>query len=422
MNDTLLAGTSHRDITPPAGKPMAAFPVSKDPMQPRIAEGAHDALWARALALGDAAATLVIAAADVVYFRWDDVDAMRAAFAEQTGLPGENLVICATHNHNGPECTYHFGGTRQDPYIGQLRDQVVAAAVEAQARMAPARVSAGVVQADLASNRRRIQPDGRFQGKSIYPERKSLFPVDPKVSVLRLDGEDGKPVAATLHFAAHPVINTTPNRLFTAGYPGAAVRRFQEDTGVAEALFLQGACGDTHPYQSRAESYEAVEEMGEDLAREAADAWRNAGAQSHLRIAVQRWRADVPHRYAAAHTVRIETTVVRLSPQLALVFWPGEPFVELSLALQWRSPFARTLVVGYALGAVGYVPPRNAYEFGGYGVDAYVRDAPESSRTSVPPGTGEMFVEKTADVLAALRKAPDQQHPTWRIQQAEDTT
>ena len=120
MTDTLRAGMSTRDITPPAGKPMAAFPAGREPMQPRIAEGAHDPLIARAVALANADTTLVICVADVVSFQWCDVDLMRQAFARDTGLPGENLIVAGTHNHNGPECTYLFGGKPDDPYIGLL--------------------------------------------------------------------------------------------------------------------------------------------------------------------------------------------------------------------------------------------------------------------------------------------------------------
>ena len=403
MSDTLLVGTAKRDITPPAGKPMAAFPVQREPMQPRIAEGAHDPIMARAAALGDGEATIAVCVADVVSFQWPDVDLMRDAFADHTGLPGENLIVCGTHNHNGPECTYMFGGSADDPYIAEMRERVVAAAVEAVERAAPATVSVGSVDADIAFNRRQILPDGSFRQRGTNPDRERLGPVDPKVGVLRFDHEDGSPAAAVLHFAAHPVIMHTPNRLFTAEYPGAALRHFERETGIAESLFLQGACGDTHPFQGITNDYGGVEEMGRDLAAAAAGAWEQAGVEAGQGLAVERWQGELPHRISADHSVRVEITAVRLSPRLAMVFWQGEPFVELSLALQWRSPFARTIVVGYSLGWIGYVPTRQAYELGGYGVDAYDRDPPEFCRTSVPVGTGERLVDEASKLLERLR-------------------
>ncbi len=402
MSDTLLAGVGQRDITPRAGFPMAAFPVERDPWTARVAEGVHDHLSARALALSDAKETIVVCVADVIGFQWRDVDPMRVAFAEQTGLPPESLVVCGTHNHNGPECSYLAPVPPDNPYLDRLREGVVGAAVDAYGEMRPARLAVGAVQANLATNRRLIRCDGVFESRGRPGDRECIFPTDPKVSVVRLDTEGGGPLAAVMHFAAHPVINTTPNRLFTAGFPGAAVRHFESSAGMPGAMFLQGACGDTTPYQSRAETWEAVEEMGMGLAGVAKDAWAGAGEQSDVGVTTRRWTAELPHRISAEHMVRIEVTVVRLSPQLALVFWQGEPFVELSLALQWRSPFARTVVMGYAAGGIGYVAPRYAYESGGYGVDAYPTDPPEISRTSVQPGAGELIVDQTAEMLTAL--------------------
>ena len=404
MSDTLFVGMGQQEITPPAGQPMACFPDGREPMRPRLADGAHDSLWARALALSDNETTLVVCAADVVAFQWPDVDHMRGAFAERTGLPGESLVVCGTHNHNGPECSYLFGGDPDDAYFGAMRDRVVGAAVDALARLRPARVSTGVVHADLAFNRRQVLPDGRFRQRGDNPGRERIGPVDPKVSVLRFDEEAGGPLAALFHFAAHPVILTNPNRLFTSEYPGAAVRHFESETGVPNALFLQGACGDTHPYQAITNDYANVDEMGRNLARAAASAWRQAAKESDLSLAVQRWTGTAPHRYSSAHEVRLEVTAVRIGPRLAMVFWQGEPFVELSLSVQWRSPFARTLVAGYSLGWIGYVPTRQAYELGGYGVDLYTTDPPEFSRTSVRPGTGELLVDKTVELLIRLRE------------------
>lgn len=403
MSETLFVGMARREITPPAGKPMAAFPEQREPMKPRIAEGAHDPLHARAVALSDGETTMVICVADVLSFQWRDVDRMRQAFARDTGLPGENLIVAGTHNHNGPECSYLFGGKRDDPYIDELCEAVVGAAAEARGSAQPCRVAAGSIDADLAFNRRRILPDGQFRQQHKNPDRERIGPVDPKVSVLRFDAEADTPVGALFHFAAHPVILTNPNRLFTAEYPGAAVRTFEAKTAIPQALFLQGACGDTHPYQAFANDYAGVEEMGEGLASAAADARGQCGPESDLGLKLARWTESLPHRHSDEHEVRVEITAVRLSPSLAMVFWQGEPFAELSLSLQWRSPFARTLVMGYSLGWIGYVPTTQAYEFGGYGVDCYETDPPELSRTMVRPGTGELLIDRTAQMLAGLR-------------------
>ena len=404
MNEGLQLGSASRDITPPAGEPMAAFPESHRPMTPRLAAGAHDPLCVRATALSDGRTTVVICVADVLTFQWPDVDLIRQAFADRTGHAAEDLVLCATHNHSGPECSYLFGGRPDSAYIGSLREQVVDAAVASLDQLVAVTVSSGAVEADLVHNRRRILPDGRLQFIGPNPNRESIGPVDPRVSVVRFDAPGGPPQFSFVNFAAHPVVMTRENRLFTAEYPGATLRSFGEQTGVGPCAFLQGGCGDTHPYQALADDFSAVDALGDSLGAAAAEAWRSASPEKGAALAVDRWQVELPNRVSPDHCVRIEITAVRLSPGLAMVFWQGEPFVELSLVLQWRSPFARTIVSGYAQGWIGYVPNRRAYEHGGYGVDRYELDPPEFSRTAVPVGAGERIVDETASLLTRLKE------------------
>ena len=180
MADIIKIGTAQRDITPSTGSAMGAFPVNRSPMQPRIAEGIHDPLYVKALALSDDTTTIVICSADLLSFQWIDVDAMRNAFAAQSDLPPENLILCSTHNHSGPECIYYFGGSPEDDAIVHIRKQVVDAAVESITNLKPATLSTGAVNTDLAYNRRQILPDGSFKSFNLNPEKLPNGPVDPR--------------------------------------------------------------------------------------------------------------------------------------------------------------------------------------------------------------------------------------------------
>jgi hypothetical protein len=48
------------------------------------------------------------------------------------------------------------------------------------------------------------------------------------------------------------------------------------------------------------------------------------------------------------------------------VFLPGEPFVEIALAIREASPWPFTAVVGYSDDYIGYIPTDRAFENGGY--------------------------------------------------------
>ena len=308
MGNTLNVGTAQRDITPPVGAKMGAFPENRSPMQPRIAQGVHDPLYVNALALSDNTTTLVICSIDILSFQWIDVDDIRNAFAQQTNLPPQNLILSCTHNHNGPECTYHFGGSPNDPPIIKMRKRVAKAATEAISNLQPATLSTASIDTNLVYNRRQILPDGSFVQLNRNAEHLPLGPVDPAVTVLRFDTPHGQPLTSIIHFAAHPVILATPNRLFTSEYPGATRRYFEAETKIPSSLFFQGACGNTHPFQALTNSYDGVEEMGKALAKASANAWAQAKQETSVSLKVKRWQSNQPNRYTHELNIRTEIT------------------------------------------------------------------------------------------------------------------
>jgi len=86
-----------------------------------------------------------------------------------------------------------------------------------------------------------------------------------------------------------------------------------------------------------------------------------------------------------------EIQVLAAGP-IAWVGVPGEPFVELGLDIQKRSPFRYTFVVGLANDNLDYLPTRGAYLQGGY--------EPTSAR--VAAGAGEAIVGKALELLGEL--------------------
>ena len=69
---------------------------------------------------------------------------------------------------------------------------------------------------------------------------------DPTLTVVRLDGDDDRPVATIVHYACHPIILGPDNTFVTPEYPGI-VKRVVEAAIGGHCLFVQGACGDVGP-------------------------------------------------------------------------------------------------------------------------------------------------------------------------------
>lgn len=96
----------------------------------------------------------------------------------------------------------------------------------------------------------------------------------------------------------------------------------------------------------------------------------------------------------------VEIHTITLGSDAALVFLPGEVFVELGLAIKRASPFKTTLIVELSQCVETlYVPNRQAYAGGGY----------EVTNSMLQPGGGEMLVEAAVGLLresaAALQPA-----------------
>src|SRR5205823_3647659 len=67
----------------------------------------------------------------------------------------------------------------------------------------------------------------------------------------------------------------------------------------------------------------------------------------------------------ARSTIQARLAALRLG-SLALIFLPGEIFVETAQRIEAASPFRQTLIIGFAENSIGYVPTRRAFREGGY--------------------------------------------------------
>ena len=53
---------------------------------------------------------------------------------------------------------------------------------------------------------------------------------------------------------------------------------------------------------------------------------------------------------------------------MALLFLPGEPFIETAWAIEKDSPFEHTVIIAYSENNIGYIPTEEAFDLGGYEV------------------------------------------------------
>ncbi len=81
-----------------------------------------------------------------------------------------------------------------------------------------------------------------------------------------------------------------------------------------------------------------------------------------------RSRAERARAYHGKSHTELELQAIRIN-DIVLIATPGEPFVEIGLAVKQGSPFDHTLFSGYSNVGGSYIPMADAYAIGGYEVE-----------------------------------------------------
>jgi len=220
--------------------------VAKIEITDREAGPVNDPLFAKALVLKGEGTTAVIITLDVVSIgeigRIGNgfLATVRGQLQKELGIPPASVVITTSHCHGLP---------RAD--TAQL---VVRAVKEAWQGLVPVRVGAGAGREDRISENRRLKmKDGsevdmrRAYSLPRDEDVAAVGPIDPQIGLLRIDRENGAPLAVLYNFACHPIMNP-PSKGNSADYPGYASKVIEQTLGAgAVAFFVQGCGGDINP-------------------------------------------------------------------------------------------------------------------------------------------------------------------------------
>ena len=207
---------------------------------------------------------------DIIGFRRSFTNRVKDRVKDKYGLPREDVVLFASHNHAGPALVEptesglttvpaRDGFQNNVDYTKNLEDKLVDLIGEALAKMEPASLSYGVGRAHFALNRREPTAKGIKLGKN------PAGPTDESVPILRVQNAGGKPLAIVFGYACH---NTTlrPDMMkIAADFAGYAQDRIEADNPGATALFVTGCAGDAdpHPFGTLEMAKEHGEELGE---------------------------------------------------------------------------------------------------------------------------------------------------------------
>lgn len=213
--------------------------------------GVHDALKAEALALESGGERVVILRVDAPLVNENTLFELEQAAAPDGSLRGRILMACS-HSHGSwagwqPSLVLMPG---VDAPHRALADRVIGAMAtavqDAIAALAPARVGIAVDPdfdpSDTVNRDRRgdndaiLGPDGNTAGEGK----------DPVAWALRVDREDGSPLAALVDLPIHGTIGGERNMLASTDVIGGISRALSAELGYP-VLHLQGPAGDVSP-------------------------------------------------------------------------------------------------------------------------------------------------------------------------------
>ncbi len=348
-----------------------------------LSQGTLDPLYAAAMVIKAGENKLAIVGLDLGRSPNEkSLQRIRQRIKAEAGI--EFSFIAGSHTHHGPVLELSDedgkGKGRFDAaiqYYKQLEDGIIAAIVEANSKLAPAKLASGIFKIDGYNRNRHTK---------IEPK-----PVDRDLGLLRFDDATGKPIAVIVNYTAHPTSIPAATLKYSADFVGAMKAAIEKETG-AQAIFMQGASGD----QSTDRKDKDYQAYGQALAQEAlkflATMKAKDVASPSLQVREDRFtfssRTDfanpmVKQLFAKAffpelipnfideyaNGIRPRLTVALLNNEIAFVGASGEFFANHAIRLKERVRGPQVFFFGYANGYHQYFPTIEAVSEGGYGAD-----------------------------------------------------
>lgn len=216
----LLAGVGCLALQPKIGTNLVGYA----PIQETV--GIHDPIHARALVIENDDTTIALCSIEVCFFLAQDVKQMRKLIGERCSILPENIMFFATHTHSAPAFY------EPENWVKSPAETAADAVLQAYENRQPAKIGMGY---------------GQLQGYSIN-RRFMDRPIDPSISVIRIDTADNKPMSVFGTYGNHAVVMGSDNTHVSGDWPGhSSLRLESEFGGDFVAIFGQGGAGDINP-------------------------------------------------------------------------------------------------------------------------------------------------------------------------------
>lgn len=441
-------GYAEVNINPPLGIFVHGYYID------RFAKGFLDDLLASAMALRCGEKTVLMLAVDNCLIKTHIADGYRRSIAEATGVAAENIFLCASHTHTGPELGDGYEDSKQ--YTAFLGSRLCDAATLALADLKNAKMGFiyGWAPERVAYIRRYKMKDGSTWTCPPINDPNIDHPIgtlDQRVNVLRFDREGGETVVL-VNYGVHA--DTVNGEMISSDWPGWMRRTLEKALDGVKCMFFPGAEGDvgsTHvnptggdmndteiSFDNEMKSPGMARFVGRALAGTVLQVYDKAAyvdvdsidcVRKTLKIPTNMPKPeDLPlaHKYKELHdagrddlipyTAMELTTVVAEALRMcelehgpefieltltgirignvALVGIPGEPFTDVGIRIKEAEGWDLILPCALTNGYQGYFPMQSAFDEGGY----------EARTSQYAAGVAERIIAGGKELLEEMHK------------------
>lgn len=434
-----LAGFGREDYTPDKQVKLNSV---------KLSEAVEAPVKVTCTALSDGEKTVLIFSNDLRGVTTWFVNQVKTMVSEATGIPADQIFLCATHNHSAPDLNFYKEEVMADWLERIAFPAVLSAAKSALADLSPCTLQVGkTLVPKVAYTRRYFREDGAFHGIHVIkvsdaPLARHETEADPELRLLRFVRE-GKKDVVIVNFQVHAATGLTASNNLSADFI-TALRDEVEEKEEVLVMYLQGACGNSNTFSKLdpdapnkdyllaghrlAEGVLSIldslqpAELGElRLGKNVCEGIVNH-ARTHLAPLAQQIYEQIAaegitseqekralfqahglnSRYEASAILRRskmdKTVKVTLSTlafgDVGFTFAGGEYFDGLFRSIRAASPYKMTMTVGYSGGSGCYMPDAFAFANGGY----------EPLQCNYIPGTPETFCLELLRQLNELKK------------------
>ncbi len=424
MKETIRAGASQVDITPPLGTLVNGDFIT------HYATYIHDRMFAKALVLQYKNITIAICVVDICAMRRVLLDEVKKQVQAQTGIHPHNILISSTHTHASGSVESLLLGAADLPYRQKLPALIVQSIVEAHNKLCNVTIGFGSIDAPEYVLCRRYQMKEGYEARNPVTgeldqvktnpfggEDQIIGPVsqpDSQLCYLAIKNEQDKWLSVLANYSLH-YVGDWENGTISSDYFGVFSHQLKNKLNADDnfvAIMSNGTSGEVNiwdflnPKRFQKENFQKSSLIGGDLAEKVFCSVDNIQWQSDLSLLVCYEELTIDTRkpdvrslemskkivsetcfedlkgidfatvqklYAReqvllnefSDTINFPVQVIRIG-NIVIGALGGEFFAETGLALKSIAANYRYFTITLANDYVGYVCPKHEMEKGGY--------------------------------------------------------